>query len=555
MMKSKITTDGIDRSPHRALYYASGILPEDLGKKPIIGILNTANDTMPGHNHLDKLADAVREGICEAGGIAKEFSTIAICDGIATGHYGMHYPLASRELIADSIECMAEAHAYDALVMVVACDKIVPGALMAACRINVPTILVCGGPMLTGYCNGKPVAYNDIVESQGLLKRGLISEKDMKDIELYSLPTCGSCNMLGTANSMTYLTEALGMCLPGAALPAVMNEKIHIANRSGRKIVELLKADIRPLDIVNENAIYNALVVDMAVGGSSNTMLHLPAIAHEANLPFSFDDVTRICEQVPHLVSMKPAGVCYPEEFSRAGGVTALMNRLNGLGLLKDNITVTGEMLSENIKDSKVINHEIIRTKEEAHSQTGALRIVYGNLAPEGSVCKVAGVLPEMMNHKGPARVFDQEEPAVEAIYNGDIKPGDVVVVRYEGPRGGPGMREMLTFTGALFGMGLADSVAILTDGRFSGATRGAAIGHISPEAADGGYLAFVEEGDIIDIDLHKCTANLLVDPEIIAERREKWTPPVPSVKKGSYLDRYSKQVLSAMSGAVFARD
>ena len=554
-MKSAITTVGIDRSPHRALYYASGILPEDLGKKPIIGIVNTYNDTMPGHNHLNKLVAAVREGISEAGGIPKEFPTIGICDGIATGHYGMHYPLASRELIADSIECMAEAHQYDALVMVVGCDKIVPGALMAAARLNVPAIILTGGPMLVGHCEGKKICYNDIVEAQGLLKRGIITQEQMDEIERTALPTCGSCNMLGTANTMGYLTEALGMCLPGADIPSVMNEKYAMAKRTGRKIVELWEKDIKPSDIINEAGLHNALTVDMAIGGSSNTMLHLPAIANEAGIPFSFDEVEKICAVTPHLVKLKPAGTYYPEDFSLAGGVRALMAELKDYGLLKDNMSVTGKSIFENIEGAEVKEPEFIRTKETAFSQTGALRVIYGNLAEQGSICKVAGVLPEMMVHKGPARVFDQEEPAVKAIYDGKIKPGDVVVVRYEGPKGGPGMREMLTFTGALFGMGLANSVAIITDGRFSGATRGAAIGHISPEAADGDLLAFIEDGDIISIDLNKCTVDLLVDEETIAKRKEGWKAPEPDVKKGSYLDRYAKLVQSAMTGAILRRD
>ena len=550
-MKSKITIDGIDRSPHRGLYYASGILPEDLGKKPIIGIVNTANGSMPGHNHLDTLARAVCDGVLAAGGIPVEFPTIAICDGIATGHYGMHYPLASRELIADSVECMAEANAYDALVMVTACDKITPAMLMAAARINVPAILITGGPMMTGHLRGKPLCYNDLVDSQGLYKRGVISKEEMEAIEQNALPTCGSCNILGTANSMGYLTEALGMCLPGAALPAVYNQKIAIAKRTGIKIIELFQKNITPRMILNKAAMHNALVVDMAIGGSSNTMLHLPAISNEAGIPWSFDEVEEICARVPHLVKMKPSGDIYPEDFSNAGGVTGLMARLHAYGLLENNLTVTGNMLFENIANAEVTDDEVIRTKETAFSQKGALKIMYGNLASEGAVCKVAGVLPEMMTHTGPARVYDQEEPAVKAIYNGEVKPGDVVVVRYEGPRGGPGMREMLTFTGAMFGMGLADSVAIVTDGRFSGATHGAAIGHVSPEAADGGLLAFVEDGDMIEIDIPNGTVNLLVEDSVIQERKKNWTAPPPVVKPGSYLDRYARQVRSAMTGAI----
>ncbi|MBQ1406667.1 MAG: dihydroxy-acid dehydratase [Eubacterium sp.] len=551
-MRSSVTTDGIDRSPHRGLYYASGILPEDLGRKPIIGIVNTANETMPGHNHLSHLAQNVHDGVLEAGGIPVEFPTIAICDGIATGHYGMHYPLASRELIADSVECMAQAHQFDALVMVTACDKITPAMLMAAARLDIPALLVTGGPMLQGKHNGKGVCYVDIVDSQGLLQRGLITKEEMTQIELDSLPTCGSCNMLGTANTMQYLTEALGMCLPGAAIPAPMNLKTLVAKRSGIKIVELWKKGITPSQIMNHTAIKNALVVDMAIGGSSNTMLHLPAIANEAGVEFSFDEVAEIASKTPHLVKLQPSGVHFTDDFYYAGGVTALMNRLVEYGMLEDNLTVTGQNLFENVKFAKVENDEVIRTKENAYSQTGALKILHGNLAEDGAVCKIAGVLPEMLTHRGPARVFDQEEPAVKAIYDGTVKAGDVVVVRYEGPKGGPGMREMLAFTGAMYGMGLADSVAIVTDGRFSGATHGAAIGHVSPEAAEGGLLAFVEDGDIIDIDLPNGQVNLLVDEAVIEERKKNWNPPTPDVKKGSYIDRYARQVTSAMNGAIF---
>ena len=556
-MKSTITKEGITRSPHRGLYYSTGILPEELKKKPIIGIVNSANETMPGHMHLDDLARFVHDGILEAGGIPVEFPTIGICDGIATGHYGMHYPLASRELIADSVECMAEAHQYDALVMIPACDKIVPGMLMAALRIDVPTIFLTGGPMLTGHLKGeRPVCYIDLVDCQGELQRGVIDQDKMEQIELNALPTCGSCNIMGTANTMCYLTEALGMCLPGAAIPGVYNERKRLAKRTGQRIIELWKEGITPSQIITKDSIHNALVVDMAIGGSSNTMLHLPAIANEGNIPFSFDEVEEIAASCPLLTKIRPSSPdIYPEDFYLAGGVTALMNRLNEYGLLKDNLTVTGKMMTENVAGIPVTDNKVIRTKEDAYSQTGALKILHGNLAETGAVCKIAGVLPEMLKHRGPARVFDQEEPAVQSIYDGVVKPGDVVIVRYEGPKGGPGMREMLTFTGALFGMGLADSVAIITDGRFSGATHGAAIGHVSPEAADGGLLAFVEDGDIIDIDLPAGTVNLLVDDAVIAERKKNWTPPAPDVKPGSYLDRYAKLVRSAMDGAVLRRD
>ncbi len=555
--KSNITVEGIDRAPHRSLYYATGILPEELGKKPIIGIVNTANETMPGHNHLTRLAEAAANGVLAAGGIPVKFSTIGICDGIATGHYGMHYPLASREVIANSIECMAQAHQYDGLVMVVGCDKIVPGALMAAARLNLPTILITGGPMLVGNMDGghRQICYSDLVDSQGLLKRGIIDQDEMDEIEIEALPTCGSCNMLGTANTMSFLTEALGMCLPGASIPAPYNAKLRYAKRTGERIVDMVNEDLTPDKILNEKAIHNALVVDMAIGGSSNTMLHLPAIANEADVPFTFDWVEEIADSTPNLVKLKPSGDHYPEQLHHAGGITAVMHRLNEYGLLQDNLTVTGKQMSENVAKAEVKDEEVIRTKETAYSQKGALKILHGNLAADGAVCKIAGVLPEMLTHRGPARVFDQEEPAVKAIYDGVVKPGDVVVVRYEGPKGGPGMREMLAFTGAMFGMGLADSVAIVTDGRFSGATHGAAIGHVSPEAAEGGLLALVEDGDIIDIDLPNGKVDLCVDEATLEERRKNWQPHKPDVKPGSYLDRYSRLVTSAMKGAVLKRD
>ena len=552
-MKSHITTKGLERATHRALYYAMGFLPEDLDK-PLIGIVNAQNETMPGHKHLDLIANAVKEGVIAAGGTPIEFPTIGLCDGIAQGNYGMHYPLASRELIADSIECMMNGHSYDAMVMVTDCDKITPGMIMAAARLDLPTIIISGGVMATGSYKGKKAGYTDLMESSGLVQRGLMTNEELSELEQNALPGCGACNLLGTANSMNFLTEALGLCLPGATAAAMSSRKLAIAKRSGIKIMELLEKGITAKQILTNEAIHNALVVDMAIGGSTNTMLHLAAICNEADLPFSFDHVEEIAAIAPHLVKLKPAGIHYPADFDSAGGVGGLMNRLKDYGLLKDNPTVTAKSVFENIATEFVTDDEVVKTKETSYSLTGGIKVIYGNLAEGGAVCKKAGVEASMLKHTGPARVFDQEEPAVAAIYGGEVQPGDVVVVRYEGPKGGPGMREMLTPTSAIIGMGLGESVALVTDGRFSGATRGAAIGHVSPEAAEGGLIAFVKNGDIIDIDIEAGKIALLVDEEEIARRKEGWKPNDPPVKSGSYLDRYSKMVTSAMAGAVFKR-
>ena len=552
--KSDITTKGLERATHRALYYSMGLLPEDL-EKPIIGVVNAQNETMPGHRHLDIIARAVKEGIIAAGGTPIEFPTIGICDGIAQGNYGMHYPLASRELIADSVECMMNGHSFDAMVMIPDCDKITPGMIIAAARLDVPTIICSGGVMATGCMDGEKVGYTDLMEASGLVQRGIKTNEWLSELEQRALPGCGACNLLGTANSMNFLTEALGLCLPGATLPAMSGMKLAVAKRTGMQIMELWKKGITAKQILNEKAVHNALVVDMAIGGSSNTMLHFAAICNEAGIPFSFDEVERIAAITPHLVKLKPSGPHYPADFDNAGGVTALMARLKEYGLIEDNLTVTGKTVYENIEGHVVKDEDVIRTKETAYSLTGGLKILYGNLATEGAVCKKAGVVPEMLKHTGPARVFDQEEPAVKAIYNGEIKPGDVVVIRYEGPKGGPGMREMLTPTSAIIGMGLGSSVALITDGRFSGATRGAAIGHVSPEAAEGGLIAFVKDGDSISIDIDAGVVTLNVPEEEIEKRKIGWEPHKPPVKPGSYLDRYSKMVSSAMSGAVFKRN
>lgn len=550
-MRSHITTKGIERATHRALYYSMGLLPEELDK-PLIGIVNSKNESMPGHVHLDTIAKAVREGILMAGGTPIEFPTIGICDGIAQGNYGMHYPLASRELIADSIECMMNGHSYDAMVLITDCDKITPGMLMAAARINVPAIIISGGVMATGFCGGKEVGYTDLMEAPGAVQRGAMTMEELQELERTALPGCGACNLLGTANSMNFLTEAIGMALPGSTYPAASGKRVALAKETGMKIMELYKKNIKPRDILTSEAFYNALLVDMSIGGSSNTLLHLAAIANEADVEFNMDMVKNVASITPHIVKLKPAGPHFPADLDRAGGIAAVMKDLQEAGLLKETLTVTGNTTFDNIKNTHVANRDVIRDKEHAYSQTGGLALLYGNLAPEGAVCKKAGVVPQMLKHSGPARIFDKEEIAVKAIFGGEIKAGDVVVIRYEGPKGGPGMREMLTPTSAIIGMDLGDKVALVTDGRFSGATRGAAIGHVSPEAADGGPLAFVEEGDIITIDIEGGVLTLEVSEEVLAERKKNWTAPKPPVQKGSYLDRYSKLVGSAMSGAIF---
>lgn len=550
-MKSHGTTKGLERATHRALYYSMGFTPEDLDK-PLIGIANSQNEAVPGHVHLDTIAKAVKEGVLAAGGTPIEFPTIAICDGIAQGNYGMHYPLASRELIADSVECMMNGHSFDAMVLITNCDKITPGMLMAAARLDVPAIMISGGVMATGVKEGVEVGYTDLMEASGKVANGTMTPEELVELEKTALPGCGACNLLGTANSMNFLTEAIGMSLPGSTYPSTSGRRIALAKETGKKIIELYNKDIIPRDIITSDAVTNALLLDMAIGGSSNTLLHLASIANEAGVEFDMDMVEEIAARTPHIVKLKPAGPHFPADLDNAGGVAAVMKDLMEMGLLKDTMTVTANTTFENIKGARVINRDVIRAKDNAYSQTGGLALLYGTLAPEGAVCKKAGVVPEMMKHQGPARVFNKEEEAVKAIFGGEIKPGDVVVVRYEGPKGGPGMREMLTPTSAIIGMGLGSSVALVTDGRFSGATRGAAIGHISPEAADGGPLAFVEEGDIISLDIEGGVLDLLVEDSVIEARRENWTPPVPPVKRGSYLDRYSKLVGSAMSGAVF---
>lgn len=555
-MKSEITKKGIERATNRALYYAMGYSPEDL-KKPIVGLVNSRNECMPGHMQLDLIARAVREGIIEAGGMPVEFPTIGICDGIAQGNFGMHYPLASRELIADTIEVMMNAHSYDAMVLVTNCDKITPGMLMAAIRLDVPAILVSGGPMATGYHKGKAMGYSDLMFSQGLVAKKEMSEAQLAEMERDALPGCGACNLLGTANSMNYLTEALGMCLPGSATPAASGRRIALARDTGRKIMELLKKGITPRQIVTHEALENAVVLDLAIGGSSNTILHLTALAHEADIDFDPRIFAEKSKHVSHLVKLSPAERGhYPEDLYRAGGITAVLAQLAEAGMLHgDALTVTGKSLFENVRGSAVSNDEVIRPFGNPYSKTGGLQLLFGNLAPEGSVCKIAAVNPKMYRHRGPSRIFEREEEAVAAIYGGKIKPGDVVVIRYEGPKGGPGMREMLTATAAIVGMGLGLEVALITDGRFSGGTAGAAIGHVSPEAAEGGPIALVQEGDTISIDIPNGKVELEVDEDELRRRRRGWTKRENSIPGGSYLRRYARMVSSAMSGAVFPKD
>ncbi len=553
-MRSHATTKGLERATHRALYYSMGILPEELDK-PLVAIVNPQNETMPGHVHLDIIAKAVREGVLSAGGTPIEFGTIGLCDGIAQGNYGMHYPLASRELICDSIECMVNGHSYDAMVLVTECDKITPGMLMAAARLNIPAIVVSGGPMSTGWCFGKEVGYTDLMEAQGLVQRGEMTWEQLSEFEQGALPGCGACNIMGTANTMNFLTEALGMCLPGSTAPAVSGRRVALAKRTGMQVMELYRKGIRPRDVLTADAFWNAFVVDMAIGGSTNTLLHLPAIANEAGIKIDMKMVTEIAARTPNLARIKPSGKHFPADLDHAGGIEALMKQLLDAGLLRDTLTMTAESVSANVAAAKVANADVIRPMNNPYSRTGGLALLYGNLAPDGAACKAAGVAPEMLKHRGPARVFEQEENAVKAIYGGEVKPGDVVIVRYEGPRGGPGMREMLAPTAAIIGMGLGDTVALITDGRFSGATRGAAIGHVSPEAAAGGPIGLVREGDSIDIDIPGGKLTLEVGDEELARRRQAWSRPPSAVQPGSYLERYARLVTSAMSGAVFSRE
>ena len=550
-MKSDNVKSGMQQAPHRSLFNALGMTQEEM-KKPLVGIVSSYNEIVPGHMNLDKIVNAVKLGVAMAGGTPVVFPAIAVCDGIAMGHIGMKYSLVTRDLIADSTEAMAIAHQFDALVMVPNCDKNVPGLLMAAARVNVPTVFVSGGPMLAGHVKGQKTSLSSMFEAVGSYAAGKMSEEDVLDYEQHACPTCGSCSGLYTANSMNCLTEAIGMGLQGnGTIPAVYSERIKLAKHAGMKVMELLEKNIRPRDILTEKAFMNALTVDMALGCSTNTMLHLPAIAHEAGVEINLDIANELSAKTPNLCHLAPAGHTYMEELNEAGGIYAVMNELNKKGLLyTDLITATGKTVGENIKGCENKNPEVIRPIDNPYSQTGGIAVLKGNLAENGSVVKRSAVVPEMMVHEGPARVFDCEEDAIAAIKGGKIVPGDVVVIRYEGPKGGPGMREMLNPTSAIAGMGLGSSVALITDGRFSGASRGASIGHVSPEAALGGNIALVEEGDIIKINIPENTLNVDVSDEVLAERRAKWQPREPKVTTG-YLARYAALVTDSSKGAI----
>ena len=550
-MKSDSVRVGTQQAPHRSLFNALGMTEEEM-KKPLVGIVSSYNEIVPGHMNIDKIVEAVKLGVAMAGGTPVVFPAIAVCDGIAMGHVGMKYSLVTRDLIADSTECMATAHQFDALVMVPNCDKNVPGLLMAAARVNVPTVFVSGGPMLAGHVKGCKTSLSSMFEAVGAYTAGKINEDDLKEYEEKTCPTCGSCSGMYTANSMNCLTEALGMGLKGnGTIPAVYSERIKLAKHAGMQVMELYRRNIRPRDIMTKEAILNALTVDMALGCSTNSMLHLPAIAHEVGFDFDIAFANPISEKTPNLCHLAPAGHTYMEDLNEAGGVYAVMNELLEAGLLNpDCMTVTGKTIGENVKRCVNKNPEVIRPIDNPYSKTGGLAVLKGNLAPDGGVVKRSAVAEEMMVHEGPARVFDCEEDAIAAIKGGRIVDGDVVVIRYEGPKGGPGMREMLNPTSAIAGMGLGSTVALITDGRFSGASRGASIGHVSPEAAVGGPIALVEEGDIISINIPEMKLNIKVSDEEMAARRAKWQPRQPKVTTG-YLARYASMVTSGNRGAI----
>ena len=551
-MRSDQMKSGLEKAPHRALFKAMGYTDEEI-RRPIIGIANSANEIIPGHIHLNNIVKAVKTGVSMAGGTPIEFSTIGICDGIAMNHEGMKYSLPSRELIADSVEVMARAHPFDGLVLVPNCDKIVPGMMMAALRVNIPAIVISGGPMLAGRHQGKDVDLITVFEGVGKVKANRISKEELKNLEDCACPGCGSCAGMFTANSMNCLTEALGLGLPGnGTILAVYAARIRLAKTAGMKIMELVEKGICPRDIATMEAFKNALTVDMALGCSTNTILHVPAIAHEAGISLNLDLLNKISTKTPHLCQLSPAGAHHLQDLNEAGGVPAVMAELNKKGLIaRDALTVTGKTVKDNLKNVKVRDHTVIRKIDNPYHSQGGIAILRGNLAPDGAVVKQSAVAPEMMRNKGKARVFDAEEQAVKAILGGKIKPGDVIVIRYEGPKGGPGMREMLTPTSAIAGMGLDKDVALITDGRFSGGTRGAAIGHISPEAAEGGLIALVKEGDLIEIDIPSKKLTLHVDQTTLDKRRAAWRPPAPKIKEG-YAYRYAKMVTSASTGAVF---
>ena len=554
-MNSDHVKKGMQQAPHRSLFNALGYTKEEM-ERPLVGIVSSYNEIVPGHMNLDKITQAVKMGVAMAGGTPVVFPAIAVCDGIAMGHTGMKYSLVTRELIADSTECMAKAHQFDALVMIPNCDKNVPGLLMAAARINVPTVFVSGGPMLAGHVDGRKRSLSSMFEAVGAYEAGKMTAEKVEEYVNKVCPTCGSCSGMYTANSMNCMTEVLGMGLRGnGTIPAVYSERIRLAKHAGMKVMELLKNNVRPSDIMTKKAFLNCLTVDMALGCSTNTMLHLPAIAHEAGVELNMDIANEISAKTPNLCHLAPAGPTYMEDLNEAGGVYAVMNELSKKGLLyEDQITVTGKTVGENIKDVHNLNPEVIRPIDNPYMAQGGIAVLKGNIAPDTGIVKQSAVVPEMMVHEGPARVFDCEEDAIKAIKGGDIVPGDVVVIRYEGPKGGPGMREMLNPTSVIAGMGLGDSVALITDGRFSGASRGASIGHVSPEAAVGGPIALIEEGDIIKIDIPNNSLNVDVSDEELAKRKEKWQPREPKITDG-YLRRYAALVTSGNRGAVLDVD
>lgn len=550
-MRSDAVTKGMQQAPHRSLFHALGLTEEEMNQ-PLVGIVSSYNEIVPGHMNLDKIVEAVKLGVSMAGGTPIVFPAVAVCDGIAMGHIGMKYSLVTRDLIADSTEAMAMAHQFDALVMVPNCDKNVPGLLMAAARVNIPTVFVSGGPMLAGRVKGEKRSLSSMFEAVGSYAAGTMTEADVKEFENKVCPTCGSCSGMYTANSMNCLTEVLGMGLPGnGTIPAVYSERIRLAKKAGMQVMEMLKQNIRPCDIMTEKAFMNALAVDMALGCSTNSMLHLPAIAHEAGVELNVDIANEVSARTPNLCHLAPAGPTYMEDLNEAGGVYAVMNELSKKNLLNlDCMTVTGKTVGENIASCSNRNPEVIRPVENPYSTTGGIAILKGNLAPDSGVVKRSAVAPEMLVHEGPARVFDCEEDAIDAIKGGRIVAGDVVVIRYEGPKGGPGMREMLNPTSAIAGMGLGSSVALITDGRFSGASRGASIGHVSPEAAVGGPIALVREGDIIRIDIPKNRLDVDISAEEMEKRRAEWQPKEPKVTTG-YLARYASMVTSGNRGAI----
>ena len=550
-MRSAPLKDGVNAAPQRALLKALGLCDDEIGR-PLIGVVSSKNDIVPGHMNLDKIVDAVKQGVALGGGVPIVFPAIAVCDGLAMGHVGMKYSLVSRELIADSTEAMSIAHPFDGLVLVAACDKNVPGLLMAAARLNVPSIVVSGGAMLAGHFEGRKVSYSDISEGVSRFRTNRITPEQFLDLENNACPTCGSCSGMFTANSMNCLTEVLGLALPGnGTIPAVHSARLRLAKETGLKIMELVRRDLKPRDIMTRKAFENALAIDMALGCSTNSMLHLPAIAHEVGFDFDIAFANEISEKTPNLCHLAPAGDTFMEDLEQAGGVWAVMKELTRANLLDTSLmTVTGKTVGENLADVENRNEEIIHPLDRPYSRTGGIAVLYGNLAPDGCVVKQSAVAPEMMRHKGPARVFNSEDEAIAVIYAGGIRPGDVVVIRYEGPKGGPGMREMLNPTSAIAGMGLDKDVALITDGRFSGATRGASIGHVSPEAASGGPIGLVQEGDMIEIDIPARSIQLCVSEEELAERRKTWVCPPPRIQSG-YLKRYARSVSSADRGAI----